>query len=183
MAAQTCLSNADVMTGVALMFFCQRLGGSIFISIAQTIFTQSLVKKLGPIVAGHGVSISALTNTGATDLRGIVPPQYLEIVLVAYNAALQDVFKLSVALAAAGIVAGVTMEWKSVKGKKQGGEPEKSEDAVTTETESPSRTGTAVAEEPAGTAVDGDANVAADETSIEKSAVETRVNGEGGTKV
>jgi hypothetical protein len=35
MAAQTCLDKKDVMTGIALLFFMQGLGGSIFISVVN----------------------------------------------------------------------------------------------------------------------------------------------------
>lgn len=118
MAAQTCLGPKDVMTGVSVMFFFQGLGGSVFISISQTIFTHGLIKYLGDSV---GVSSSAIVHTGATELRDLVPEQFLGAVLVAYNRALRDTFKVGVACACATILAGLTMEWKSVKGLKQGG--------------------------------------------------------------
>ena len=118
MAAQTCLDKKDVMTGVSLMFFMQGLGGSIFISIGQTVFTHSLVSHLSKAA---GLNPSLIVNTGATELRNLVPPQYLDKVLVAYNYALSDTLKVPVACACATILAGLTMEWKSLKGLKQGG--------------------------------------------------------------
>jgi hypothetical protein len=118
MAAQTCLDTKDVMTGVSLMFFMQGLGGSIFVSIGQTIFTHSLVSHLSKAAS---LDPSMIVNTGATELRKLVPPQYLPNVLVAYDAALSDTLKVAVACASATILAGLTMEWKSLKGLKQGG--------------------------------------------------------------
>ncbi len=126
MAAQTCLKRPDVMTGVALMFFFQTLGGSIFVSVGQVVFTNTLVKNLtalGTQIGVEGLSVSTIVNTGATQLRDIVPAENLEEVLVAYNAALMDVFKVGLACACATIVAALTMEWRSVKGMKHGGEP------------------------------------------------------------
>jgi MFS family permease len=120
MAAQTCLAKQDVMTGVALMFFMQGLGGAFFVSIGQVVFTQSLVKKLASIT---NISPSMILHTGATEIRHIVPPQYLDKVLLAYNGALSDTLKVGVGCAAITIVAGLTMEWKSVKGLKKGGTP------------------------------------------------------------
>jgi hypothetical protein len=125
MAAQACLPKQDVMTGVALMFFMQGLGGAAFVSVGQVIFTNSLVKKLDSVAS---ISPYVIVHTGATEIRNIVPPQYLEKVLVAYNGALSDTLKLSLACAAATIVAGLTMEWKSVKGLKKGGPPAKAEE-------------------------------------------------------
>ena len=118
MAAQTCLDKKDVMTGVALMFFMQGLGGSIFVSVGQTVFTHSLVSHLSSVAS---LNPSMVVNTGATELRNLVPPQYLQKVLVAYDAALSDTMKVATACACATILAGLTMEWKSVKGLKHGG--------------------------------------------------------------
>ncbi len=52
-----------------------------------------------------------------------MPPQYLDKVLLAYNGALSDTFKVSVVCVCLTLVAGLTMEWKSVKKAKQGGPP------------------------------------------------------------
>lgn len=119
MAAQTCLAKKDVMTGVALMFFWQGLGGAVFVSVGQTVFTQSLVKNLRSTLANLGdITPANIVNTGATEIRNIVPAQYLPQVLVAYNAALSDTLKVGVACAVASILGGLSMEWKSVKGLK-----------------------------------------------------------------
>lgn len=107
MAAQTCLAKKDVMIGVSLMFFMQGIGGAIFVSIGQTVFTQSLISKLSK-VADITIAPAMIVRTGATDLRDIVPPQYLRLVLVAYNAALSDVFKVGIGCAVASIIAGLT---------------------------------------------------------------------------
>jgi hypothetical protein len=116
MAAQTCLEKKDVMIGVSIMFFFQGLGGSIWLTVGQTIFSHSLVSYLST-----GIDRGLIINTGATELRDLVPPQQLPAVLHAYNAALMNTMKLAVACAAATIIGGLTMEWRSVKGLKQGG--------------------------------------------------------------
>ena len=118
MAAQACLAPKDVMTGIALMFFFQGIGGSIFISVGESVFTHSLVSQLSTIA---GLDPATIVNTGATDLRNAVPPQVLGALLVAYNAALSDTLKVALACAVATIVGGLTMEWKSIKGLKRGG--------------------------------------------------------------
>jgi len=116
-AAQTVLAKRDVMTGISLLFFAQGLGGSIWLSIGQTIFNQSLVKNLKLISAN--IDPTMIVKTGATQLRHIVPPQYLPLVLVAYNKAITDTFKVAVGCAAATILGAIFMEWKSVKAAKE----------------------------------------------------------------
>lgn len=137
MAAQTCLPRQDVMTGVSIMFFMQGLGGSVFISIAQTVFTHGLVKYLGDLGSGvgGGLSPSVIVNTGATELRNLVPEAMLGAVLTAYNRALSDTFKVALGCGCASIIAGLTMEWRSVKKGKQGHKVEEKEVAQENKTE------------------------------------------------
>ena len=162
MAAQTCLDKKDVMTGVALMFFMQGLGGSIFISIGQAVFTHSLVSHLSKVA---NLNPSLIVNTGATELRNLVPPQYLEKVLVAYDAALSDVLKVAVGCASATILAGLTMEWKSIKGLKQGGASGEAE-RKRAEDEKRADNGEKIVESPPETAVEQVAPVAPKEGKV-----------------
>lgn len=125
------MNKSEVMTGIALMFFFQGLGGAIWLTVAQTIFAHSLVSGLEGVA---GLDPSLIINSGATELRDLVPAQFLPKVLSAYNAALSDTFKLSVACGAATVIAGLVMEWKSVKGLKEGGDQsEKAAPAVKAE--------------------------------------------------
>jgi hypothetical protein len=118
MATQTYLDKKDVMTGVSMMFFFQGLGGSIFISIGQMVFSHSLVSHLSNVA---DLNPAMAINTGATELQNLVPSQYLNTVLVAYNAAFSDTLKVSLACAVATIIAGLTMEWKNLHGLRQSG--------------------------------------------------------------
>lgn len=114
LAAQTVLNKKDVPTGVSLMFFCQMLGGAIFVSVGQNVFDSNLVKGLTSIV--HGLDPSEIVNTGATDLRNIVPANDLQGVLVAYNAALRKAFIVATVMAGVSIFGAALVRWRSVKG-------------------------------------------------------------------
>ncbi|KAJ4584388.1 hypothetical protein HRR81_000194 [Exophiala dermatitidis] len=111
-AAQTVLARKDVPTGAAMMFFAQSLGGSIFASVANNVFDNKLADALKAV---PGIDADLVQNVGATDLRDVVPEQFLHGVLVAYNAALQNAFYVGVAVSAATIFASLTMEWKNLK--------------------------------------------------------------------
>ncbi|KAL9106893.1 MAG: hypothetical protein Q9227_008141 [Pyrenula ochraceoflavens] len=116
MAAQTVLPKIDVPSGTALMFFGQQLGGALFISVAQNIFSNRLISGLKGI--GH-INPAQVVNAGATDIRNVVKAGQLEQVLGAYNGALTDTFTLSLALACAAFVPALFMEWKSVRKEKR----------------------------------------------------------------
>lgn len=117
LAAQAVLSPEFVPIGVSLIMFSQSLGGSIFLAIGQNVLDNRLISGISGI---PGFDARTIINIGATDIATQIPQQFLPIVLKAYNNALQDVFKVTVAVAAVTIVAALSMEWRSIKGKGKG---------------------------------------------------------------
>ncbi|KAJ6579591.1 major facilitator superfamily domain-containing protein [Mycena vulgaris] len=116
LAAQTALSLQDVPTGVSLVTFLQTLGGALFVSVSQNVFTNKLVSGLASHVPG--VNTSIVLSAGATSLRHAVDPQDLPAVLSVYNTAIVSVFYVSAAMGCLSLVGALAIEWKSVKGKK-----------------------------------------------------------------
>ena len=114
-AVQTVLPKADVPIGTAVAMFSQTLGGALFISVAQNIFTSSLLRKVTAAVPS--ISPALILSTGATELQNKIDPEFLPAVKVAYNGALVDTFYVAVAVSVASIVGAVAFEWKSIKGK------------------------------------------------------------------
>lgn len=114
--AQTVLPIHDVPVGTALMIFFQTMGGAIFLSVAQNIFTNKLLT--GVIATVPDIDPSIVVHSGATDLKKNIPPQFLAAVQTAYNHALTQTWYVSVALACVTVFGIVWIEWKSVKGKK-----------------------------------------------------------------
>lgn len=117
LVAQNVLPRADVPLGMALMFFMQQLGGSVFLAVSQNIFSSRLVKSLSGIA---GLDVEAIiNNTGATALRSIVPSDQLQVVIHAYSHALTRVFILTAALSACMSLGALAVEWKKIKGKSE----------------------------------------------------------------
>lgn len=113
LAAQTVLKRADVPTGLALTVFAQTMGGAIFISVGQNVLTSNLVKGITQIVTD--IDPQSIVNTGATDLRELVPAELLPDVLEVYNNALRQVFLISAGMAAVSVIGALGLEWKNVK--------------------------------------------------------------------
>jgi hypothetical protein len=130
LAPQTVLPRADVPIGMAMMFFMQQLGGSIFLSVSQNIFSTKLVERLNGVA---GLDTETIVNTGATDLRSVVPASELGAVVNAYNYALSRVFIMAAALSACMILGALAIEWRSIKGKKGAEGSEKTEEAKSEE--------------------------------------------------
>lgn len=115
-AVQTVLPLADVPIGTAIVMFAQLLGGAIFISVAQNVFTNQLLNNV--ISAVPGINPEQVLSTGATSLATQIDPKYLPGVKIAYNGAIIDTFYVAVAMASLSSVGAAFLEWKSVKGKK-----------------------------------------------------------------
>ena len=118
-AAQTVLHIDDVPVGTSIVMFAQTLGGALFISVGQNIFTNRLLGNLAANVPHLDPSI--VLRTGATSLKDAIThvnPNYLPNVLISYNKAIDQTFYVSVAMAALSLFGALGVEWKSVKGKK-----------------------------------------------------------------
>jgi hypothetical protein len=118
-AVQTVLNKRDVPIGASLISLAQTLGGAIFISVGENIFNNKLKAEVLQI---KGVDMSLVMNTGATEIRNVIPPQLLGSVLKVYNAALMDDIYISAAVSALSIVGVIFTEWKSVKHREGQGE-------------------------------------------------------------
>jgi hypothetical protein len=116
MAVQTVLDIKDVPTGTSVVIFLQTLGGALFVSVAQNVFTNKLVADLAKYVPTLDPKI--VLSTGATAIQSSIPKEFLAGVTLAYNNALVKAFTVSLALAAMSMLGSALVEWKSVKGKK-----------------------------------------------------------------
>jgi MFS family permease len=112
LAAQTVLPRDDVPLGTAMNFFMQQLGGAMFLPVAQNLFSTQLVNQLSGVV---GLDTEMILNTGATELKRVVPAGELDTVVNAYSYALTRVFVLGAALSACMMIGALGVEWKSIK--------------------------------------------------------------------
>jgi len=115
-AVQTVLPKKDVPIGTAIVMFSQTLGGALFISVAQNVFSNQLLTQLQKVVPS--LSPAVVMSTGATNLKNVIPHEYISGVLVAYNTAITKTYYVGVAMSVVSIFGAVLMELKSVKGKK-----------------------------------------------------------------
>ena len=69
-----------------------------------------------------------MAQAGATDIRQIVPAEYVDAVLVAYNNSIVKVYQLALIMSCLAILGAVGVEWRSVLAKP-------TEEATTAESE------------------------------------------------
>ncbi|KAJ7735131.1 major facilitator superfamily transporter [Mycena maculata] len=114
-AAQAVLEKTDVPRGTSVLVFMQTLGGALFASIGQSIFSNTLARGLAREVPGLDPRI--VLSTGATDLKTTISPEYLPAVLAVYNEALVSAFHIAIAMSTLSILGALGMEWKNIRGK------------------------------------------------------------------
>jgi hypothetical protein len=102
---------------MAFVAFSQTLGGSLFVTFANTIFGHSLVSGLEKYAPT--VDAQAVITAGATAIRDIVKPAELPGVLKAYSKAVNHDFYLAAGAAVGSFVFAWGMGWKKVAQKKK----------------------------------------------------------------
>ncbi|KAB8237661.1 MDR family MFS transporter [Aspergillus alliaceus] len=117
LVVQRVLPLADDPIGIALVFFLQQLGGSVFTTVGQSILSNHLISQLSGI---PGLDTSEIINNGATSLASVVPSEHMGTVKQAYNRACTRIFLTAMGVSLAGLIASLGMEWKSIKKGKNG---------------------------------------------------------------
>ena len=79
---QIVLHPKDVPTGTTLPALFQALGGAVFIAIGQNLFIRKFTTSLESM---HNINVEAITRAGATAVKNMAPPEFLQQVLEAYN--------------------------------------------------------------------------------------------------
>jgi len=115
-SAVDALTRLLIITSDAVAIFFNSLGGAISISIAQNIFSNTLVQQIPRHTTG--VDAQLIISAGATHVRQVTPPSQLAGVLLAYNEAVTRALILPIATGALTFICSLFVEWKSVKGKK-----------------------------------------------------------------
>ncbi|TKA73208.1 hypothetical protein B0A49_04242, partial [Cryomyces minteri] len=99
---QGVVAATDVSSITAMLLFFQTLSGAIFISVAQSLFTNGLVGAVPRFVPL--VRPSVVVAAGATELRRLFDAEQLPGVLRSYMAGLKNANTLPIAMACAAAV-------------------------------------------------------------------------------
>jgi hypothetical protein len=112
-AIQNFLPQENVSVGMSLVIFAQTLGGALFLTFAETVFTNGLIQALS--IYAPEANSQAIIDAGATAVRDVVPTSSLAGVLLAYDQAVSHAFYLAAGAAVATVVFCWGMGWKGVK--------------------------------------------------------------------
>ena len=91
----------------------QLIGGAIFVSMAENIFSNRLLDSISSL-APSGISPSDVLNAGATGIEKNFSPQDIPAIIASYMIGLKAAWALGVALAATAAVASFGPERRSI---------------------------------------------------------------------
>ncbi|KAI8286503.1 Efflux pump aflT [Colletotrichum sp. SAR11_57] len=118
-AAQTVFKGRDIALATSVLVFIQSLGGTVFLAVAQNIFSSRLVAELRRNVPN--VNPAVVINAGASGLVDSMRKTYpdsVDGIIESYNKALQNVFLIATVLGCLTVLGIGFFEWKSVKENK-----------------------------------------------------------------
>ncbi|KAL4997556.1 putative MFS transporter [Aspergillus recurvatus] len=101
-AIQNLVAAPQIPVAMAIMIFCQNLGGAVFLIAAQTIFSNVLRDEITKHVPG--VNANLIIAAGARSIRNLVSGEQLARVLEAYSTAIDSVMYLGVGISVASFV-------------------------------------------------------------------------------
>jgi hypothetical protein len=113
--AQTMLPAVDIPTGTSLTTVCKLLGGTIFVSVSQSLFNS----KLHDLVIQRLPQLNPddLMTIGAIELRSKLDASFIPTIASCYNDALKDVWWMLLALSLVSLFGALGIEWRSVTDK------------------------------------------------------------------
>lgn len=115
LSTQVVLSRKDMPKGIALITFFNALGGIISSPIIDTIFSNDLMQQLEARVPLLNADVIVITSPA--NIHNLIPPQYLALVLEAYDRALSKTFIFPIVAACFAFLCSLAFEWKNVRNK------------------------------------------------------------------
>jgi hypothetical protein len=103
------LPDKDISIGNGMVAFFQGLGSALAVSVAQTIFSNSLHQHLDEL---PGVNANVIISFGATNLVSKVPPSLIHPVRLAYGYATRNALILPIVGAGLAMLASFGVEWR-----------------------------------------------------------------------
>jgi MFS family permease len=115
-AVQGTVDPSDLASGTAILMFFLTVGGSFYVSAAQSIFLSELIRKVRELAPQ--VDPAMVILTGATEIRSAFPQEVLPQIIESYMAGLKVTFALAIAGAGIAFVSSFGSRWQRLNREK-----------------------------------------------------------------
>ena len=100
---------------MAIVIFCQNMGGAVFLIAANATFSNSLRQQLQQRIGAIGVGPDVIINAGVRSIRDLVSGSQLALVLQAYSNSVDRVMYLGIAVSVAAFAFAWGLGWKDIR--------------------------------------------------------------------
>ncbi|EEH06654.1 efflux pump [Histoplasma capsulatum G186AR] len=118
-AIQNLVSPPQIPIAMAIIIFCQNMGGAVFLVAANSIFTNGLLKELQNHIDEIGVDPDIILRSGITSIRSIVSGDKLTAALECYTTAISHVMYLGIGAGVVTFAFGWGLGWVDIRKTKQ----------------------------------------------------------------
>jgi len=104
---------------MAIVIFCQGMGGAVFLIVANAVFSNSIRRLLQQQLSSIGVAPEIILNAGARGLRHVVLAEdQLAVVLKIYSDSVDNVMYLGIAVSCVAFAFAWGLGWKDIRVEK-----------------------------------------------------------------
>jgi hypothetical protein len=118
-AIQNLVPPPQIPIAMAIIIFCQNMGGAVFLIVANSIFTNGLRAELQKRFAEIGVNPDILISTGLNSIRSLVSGDKLTAALECYTTAISHVMYLGIGVSVATFAFGWGLGWVDIRKAKK----------------------------------------------------------------
>ncbi|KAJ5676565.1 uncharacterized protein N7477_002198 [Penicillium maclennaniae] len=118
-AIQNLVPPPQIPIAMAIIIFCQNMGGAVFLIAANSIFTNGLREELQKHIHEIGVQPDIILTTGLTSIRSLVSGDALTAALKCYTNAISHVMYLGIGVSVATFAFGWGLGWVDIRKVKQ----------------------------------------------------------------
>ena len=116
---QNLVPASQIPTAMAIIIFCQNMGGAVSLIAANAIFSNSLRQQLQQRIDTLGVAPDIIINAGVRSFRKIVSGDKLAAVLQSYSNSVDHVMYLGISLSIAAFAFAWGLGWKDIRVQKK----------------------------------------------------------------
>ncbi|CAK7223719.1 hypothetical protein SBRCBS47491_005303 [Sporothrix bragantina] len=118
LSIQHAVSPKQVSVAVGLLSFGQNFGGAIWLTVANSVFDNTLKKQL--LQNAPGINPEVVIAAGATAFREVVPAASVPSVILSYANSVDRVFYMAVGLTVASFFCTFGLGWVDIRKHKPG---------------------------------------------------------------
>lgn len=116
---QNLVPTLQIPTAMAIVLFCQQMGGAVSLVAANSIFSNELRKELYKRISALGVEPDVVINAGARSVRSVVSGDALAAALEAYSIGVSHVMYLGIGVSVGAFAFGWGLGFTDIRKEKK----------------------------------------------------------------